>query len=213
MGGRSLTHLVLAVFTGAGCYIAFLLKPDARLIQLLALGFGYISLILIFITLLIGPWTILRQRRKPLNTNLRRDVGIWAAISGILHVVFGFQVHMKGKILLYFLKPDGEGYKPLLNLFGVSNYIGAIGTLILVLLLSLSNDFSLRWLKGRRWKFLQRFNYLLFVLALTHTLGYQIVAKRESIMMFIVIGLTILVLAIQNLGFFLYGRLGSNVKL
>ncbi len=211
IGRRFLRHLVLAVFTGAGYYIAFLLKPDARSVQLLTLGFGYVSLILIFITLLIGPWTILRQQRRPLNTNLRRDVGIWAAISGILHVVFGFQVHLKGQILLYFFKPEGEGYKPLLNLFGVSNYIGAIATVILFLLLTLSNDLSLRRLKGRRWKFLQRFNYMLSILALIHTVGYQVVSKRDKVMMFLVLGLSILVLFMQGLGLFLHGRLSKNL--
>jgi len=204
LGRRYLTHLFQALFTAAGCYLAFLLKPNVQLVQQLTLGFGYVSLILIVFTLLIGPWRILRQRRNPVSVNLRRDVGIWAGISGVLHVLFGFQVHLKGQILLYFFKPYGEEYKPLLNLFGISNYIGAIATLILILLMSLSNDISLRWLKGGRWKFLQRFNYLLFILVVAHTLGYQVVVKREPTMMLIAIGLTLLVLAMQSLGFFSY---------
>ena len=209
---RFLTHLLLAFFTVAGCYIAFLLKSDARLVRQLTLGFGYVSLILLMFTLLIGPWKVLRQHRNPVSINLRRDVGIWAGISGVLHVLFGFQVHMKGQVLLYFLKPDGEVYKPLLNLFGMSNYIGAIATLILLLLLALSNDLSLRWLKRRRWKFLQRFNYLSFILVLAHTLSYQVIAKREYSIVVIVLGLTSVVFVMQSLGFFLYGRMVGDVK-
>jgi len=112
--------------------------------------------------------------------------------------------------LLHFLKPDGKGYKPLLNLFGASNYIGAIATVILFLLLALSNDLSLRRLKGRRWKFLQRFNYMLSILALIHAVGYQVVAKREKVMMFLVLALSILVLFMQGLGLYLHGRLSEN---
>ncbi|MGH7808502.1 MAG: hypothetical protein ACRENT_10470, partial [Thermodesulfobacteriota bacterium] len=58
-GRRFLTHFVLAIFTGAGCYFAFLLKPDRSFVQLLTLGLGYVSFILILITLMIGPWTVL----------------------------------------------------------------------------------------------------------------------------------------------------------
>lgn len=209
---RLLTYLLLALFTGVGCYITFLLKSDARFIQQLTLGFGYISLILIVVTLLIGPCRIIGRRHSSANIYLRRDIGIWAGISGILHILFGFQVHLKGQILLYFFKPEGVGYMPLLTMFGVSNYIGAIAAVVLALLLTLSNNISLRWLKGRRWKLLQRFNYPLFVLVVAHTLGYQIVVKRERAMMVIAVGLTILVLAMQSLGFFLYGRPGSNIK-
>lgn len=212
MGTRCLTHLSLALFTGAACYLAFLLKGQYSLVRQLNLGFGYASFVLLVFSLLIGPWKVLRQRRNSVSINLRRDVGIWAAISSMLHILFGLQVHLKGQILLYFFMSYGGWYIPLLNLFGISNYIGAIATLILVLLLALSNDLSLRWLKGRRWKFFQRFNYLLFILVVAHTLGYQVVVGRELIMMAIAIGLTILVFAMQSLGFFLYGRRAGQIN-
>ena len=96
-----------------GCYTAFLLMPETCLIHWLALGSGYVSLVLIAITLFLGPLKILRQQRVSMNMNVRRDVGIWAGVSGLVHVLFGFQVHLNGQVWLYFLKADGGVYTPL----------------------------------------------------------------------------------------------------
>jgi hypothetical protein len=93
------------------------------------------------------------------------------------------------------------------NLFGISNHIGAVATLILLVLLVFSNDLSLRRMKGARWKFWQRFNYFLFPLAVAHTLGYQVVVKRVEPMMPITVALTVLILALQYVGFSLYRSL------
>ena len=46
------------------------------------------SLCLLCVTLLIGPLNLLRKRLNPVNIELRRDTGIWAGITGCLHVVF-----------------------------------------------------------------------------------------------------------------------------
>jgi DMSO/TMAO reductase YedYZ heme-binding membrane subunit len=71
--------------------------------------------------------------------------------------------------------------------------------------MGLSNDLSLRWFGARRWKLLQRSNYILFVLVLLHTVGYQVIIKREPIMVLMVVGLTLLVLTAQTKGFYLVG--------
>ena len=155
---------------------------------------------------------LLAQRRNPVNINLRRDTGIWAGITGTLHVIFGFQVHMGGDIVLYFFERTHHGLKLALNLFGFSNDVGAVATPILVGLLLLSNDLSVRWLRGPLWKWLQRSNYVLIVLALAHTFGYQINVEREWIMPAATILLTALVLLAQLVGvvIFLSRRKGRS---
>lgn len=199
--GRRLTHVALALLTAAICYIIFTLTPDLRPVHSLTIGLGYISLILIVVTLVIGPLQLLSKKRNPVNINLRRDVGIWAGVTGGLHVVFGFQVHLGGDIVLYFFERTAHhGLKPLSNLFGLSNDVGAVATVGLILLLFLSNDLSLKWLRGPLWKWLQRLNYVLIVLALAHTFGYQLVVKREQVMMLIVLGLTAVTVLAQLVG-------------
>ncbi len=203
-GKRFLTHFLLALFTAAAWFVTLLVAPDLPRVESLTVALGDAAVLLLVLSLIIGPVNLFLQRRNPVNLYLRRDIGIWAGITGGLHVVFGFNVHMNGQILLYFAEQTHHGWRPLLNLFGLSNDVGALATLILIPLLVFSNDLSQRWLKGNPWKFLQRFNYLLFVLVVAHTLGYQSVVSRAPVMTAITAGLTLLVLALQGAGFFIY---------
>src|SRR5262249_32614530 len=147
---RILNHIALILFTIAGCYLTHLYVPRAELNYILTIGFGYVSVVLLVITLVIGPIKLLRQQRNPVNIYLRRDVGIWAGITGCLHVLFAFLSRRGGIFIEYFfrLMPDG-GLMPLLNRTGIANYIGAIATILLILLLVTSADFMLRRLKGK----------------------------------------------------------------
>jgi hypothetical protein len=52
-----------------------------------------------------------RGRPSPLSDDLRRDVGIWAALLIAIHTFFGLQVHFGGTVLPYFLKVAGT-YDP-----------------------------------------------------------------------------------------------------
>jgi sulfoxide reductase heme-binding subunit YedZ len=201
--GRRLTHAALALLAAVGCYFTFTLTPGFRPVHSLTIGLGYTSLILIVVTLVIGPLQLLRRKRNPVNINLRRDTGIWAGVTGGLHVVFGFQVHMNGDIVQYFFeRTPHHGLRPLplIDLFGFSNYTGAVATIALILLLFLSNDLSLKWLRGPLWKWLQRLNYALIVLSLAHTVGYQAVVEREEVMTLIVLGLTAATVLAQMAG-------------
>lgn len=201
---RWLTHIGLVLFSAGAAYAGHLYAPYAAANYVLTIGFGYAAVILVALSLVIGPVKLLSQRRNPVNIDLRRDVGIWAAITGCLHVVFGLQLHQGGQILLYFLEPTPHGYRLLRNLFGLSNDIGAVATALLVILLVLSNDFSLGRLKGKRWKLLQRGNYLLAAFALAHTVGYQMVSRREHIFTETLIVLILLTFTVQLAGVYVY---------
>jgi sulfoxide reductase heme-binding subunit YedZ len=175
--------------------------PRGKQFEFLTVAFGYFSLLLICVTLLIGPLTLLRWRRNPVNLNLRRDIGIWAAITGGLHVLLVFRgTLLNGQILFYFLRAGCCGYEPLLNVYGISNDLGLFATLLLFLLLALSNNISLRLLKGKWWKRLQRLTYLLALLAVGHTFGYQYLNIRGAFLLVMVIVLIIFVLICQGLG-------------
>jgi sulfoxide reductase heme-binding subunit YedZ len=202
---RIRTHLALAALTLGSAYAAHLYVPYAEPAYFLTIGMGYLSLALIGVTLVIGPLNLLWRRHNPVNIDLRRDVGIWAGLTGCLHVVCGFQIHMQGQVLLYFLQPRvNGGYRLLTNPFGLANDVGLIATILLILLLVISNDLSLRRLKGRRWKTLQRYNYLLFALAALHTFVYQTISHRDRFFTALALAVTALTLLAQLIGITLY---------
>jgi sulfoxide reductase heme-binding subunit YedZ len=198
---RLLTHAALFLLTLAAVGAARLYAPRGELAYLVTLGCGYLSVALIAATLMIGTFNLLRQRRNPVNLMLRRDVGIWAGITGLLHVFFGFQLHRQGQIFYYFFEAQEDGSVALItDLFGLSNWVGAAAALLLLLLLVISNDLSLRRLKGGRWKALQRLNYALAGLAALHTIGYQMVSGRETGFTYAFVALVALALAAQLAG-------------
>jgi sulfoxide reductase heme-binding subunit YedZ len=199
---RLATHLSLVLLTIISYQLSYLYDPNFSVIEALTFGPGYLALILTAASLIIGPLWLLARRKNPVNINFRRDVGIWAGVTALIHVVFGFQLQFGGDILRYFFA-DG---KPLTNLFGLSNDVGLLAILIMLALLVFSNDLSLRKLKGKRWKLIQRFNYLLFVLAALHTLGYQIYGERARIFILGAVALSALVMAVQAFGIYLYIR-------
>ncbi len=203
---RWLTHGLLALSAVAAYGATRLYSPHAGLNYLLTVGMGYLSLLLTVISLVIGPLDLLRRRANPVNIDLRRDVGIWAGLTGLVHVICAFQVRMGGSIVLFFLRPSPTGYRLDFSLFGLSNDLGALATLILVALLVTSNTLSLRQLKGKRWKTLQRFNYALFPLVAAHTFLYQIVSSRQKPFVAAAIVLVIVTLAAQVVGLWLYRR-------
>src|SRR2546427_5765278 len=69
----------------------------------LSMATAYTSLGLLALSLLVGPWNVLQRRTNPVSTDLRRDIGIWAAVYGLSHVAFGLQVHLRGRMLQYFV--------------------------------------------------------------------------------------------------------------
>src|SRR5689334_7825961 len=118
----------------------------------LSMATGYTSIVLIGWALLIGPWRVLRGRSAPVSTDLRRDVGIWGGLFGLAHVATGLFVHLRDPLKYFFYRDAKHALPVRYDLFGFANWSGLAATLLLVLLLVISNDLSLRALGSRRWK-------------------------------------------------------------
>ena len=140
---------------------------------------GYVALVLLGLTLLVGPANLILRRRHPVSNFLARDVGTWAVIASAVHVIYGVEVHggltVSGFLAMLFR--DGE---PLTNSFGLANWTGLAATVIAVGLLAISSNFALGKLKARTWKNLQRLNYALFALVLLHAFFYGALVRLES---------------------------------
>ena len=200
---RMTRHLLFAL---ASCVLvtAFLqfLHPQ-RLLYQISMATGYGSLFLMALSLMIGPWNVLRHRANPVSGYLRRDIGIWAGILAVAHVIAGLQVHNIGKMWLYFLLPPEEYsvFPVRLDRYGLTNYAGLFATVIFVMLLCLSNNASLRALGAKRWKFLQRWNYAAAALVCLHGAVNQFLEKRDPGFVLIFIIIVVVALTAQLAGF------------
>jgi sulfoxide reductase heme-binding subunit YedZ len=163
----------------------------------LSMATGYTSVVLIGWALLIGPWRVMRGRSAPVSTDLRRDVGIWGGLFGLAHVATGLFVHF-GDPLKYFFNRDSSHRIPVRHdLFGVTNWIGLAATLLLILLLLISNDVSLRALGSRRWKAWQRWTYWAAALVVVHGLGFQWLEKGNGGWVWVFVPIVAIVAGLQ----------------
>ncbi len=193
-------HIPLAVAAANLIFTILLLTPAASSHFGLSIATAYAGLIFLAVTLAVGPLNLLRGLRNPVSNDLRRDIGIWAGILGLLHVMVSLPA---GNILFLFLRDTGEqiGVAFRTDIIGIANDLGLLATLLTLLLLFLSNDWSLTLLGAKRWKSLQRWSYPLLALVVAHGLGYILQEHRQSTLFDIFILTTVAVVILQIAGF------------
>jgi sulfoxide reductase heme-binding subunit YedZ len=172
---------------------------------------GYVALVLLALTLLIGPLNLLLRRRLPVSSYLRRDVGAWTALFSGVHVFVSLNVHGSGQIrdFLHFFVVDGS---LLTNSFGWGNWTGLAALIIVALLLALSSDAVLRKLKARNWKRLQRLNYALFALVIVHAFFYGALLRETSPYTILLLLSVVAVVVGQAVGIWLFRRRSSGKR-
>ncbi len=199
---RIVRHLWLAALFAVATTSLFLLSRDGSAAAGLSLATAFVGLAFLGATLMVGPLNERLGRPNPVSTNLRRDIGIWAAIGGVIHTVAGLQVHMKGDIVRYFI-PDlatGHFISKGVVAFLSANYTGLGATLLLLVLLAISNDVALRTIGVTRWKRIQRLNYLLFALVVVHGILYIVVDKSGWLIVVPFIAIVAVVVEVQTSG-------------
>ncbi len=101
-------HLPLAVASAACCLLVFALVKSKYLPFRLSMATAYTGALLLSVTLVLGVLKVLRGETSPVSTDWRRDVGIWAALFGLGHLVIGLQVHSPGRMWTYFVYPTEQ---------------------------------------------------------------------------------------------------------
>jgi methionine sulfoxide reductase heme-binding subunit len=191
---RLVHHIVIGVGSVALAVLFMYLFPKRDFSSRLSIGTAYAALFLTVVTLLLGPFRVLWRKPNPVSFDLRRDMGIWSGISGLAHTAVGLNVHLRGRMWLYFVDARHHLRR---DIFGFGNYTGAVAALVLALLLALSNDVSLRKLGLERWKSLQRWAYAGIVLTAAHAIAYQQIEKRTWVFQFVLYIVCGMVLALQ----------------
>jgi len=169
-------HLPIGLSALASGYLLYVTRSFPDVLTRLSFSSAYPALVLLSATLLIGPLKIITGDRLAISMDFRRDIGIWAGIVGLFHVVVGQCVHLRGRPWLYYVYENWQQkhFLPVRHdLFGLANYTGLFAALILLALLATSNDAALRKLSTPGWKQLQRWNYACFGLSAIHPLTYQ----------------------------------------
>lgn len=195
-------HLPLGAGSLLAVYLVNSMMHSDYAIFRWSMATGYVSLALLVITLVLGPLKLLSGNKYPKSNDLRRDFGIWSAVVGLVHVIVGIQVHMGNPWLYFFLKdPFPRELVLRSDLFGFANYTGLVASLILLLLLLLSNDLSIKKLGGKRWKNLQRWSYGLFFFVIAHSIAYQFIEDRTLLYIILLALLALTAVILQLIGF------------
>jgi len=178
----------------------FIFRGKRDYITFIAQSTGYISLVILSISFVIGPINLISKNKNPVSNYFRRDIGITGGILALIHSITGLFVHLRGKMWLYFLN---ESYHIRLDNFGLANYTGVISALIIILLIVTSNDYSLKKLNSQKWKNIQRFSYFMIILVAVHCYFYTIGRDNLSIFFWFYIPLFMIVVISQFIGVYL----------
>ena len=195
-------QLLLAATAAALVVGFFLLTPGQPIIQRLSKATAYAALLLLAAAIVVGPLRVLRGESNPLSTYFRRDIGIVAGILALAHTIIGLQVHLKGDFGQYFFYRNPSGLDGLRHdAFGVANDLGFLATAIVLVLLLISNNLSIRTLGPAKWKRIQRLNYVASILIFIHGLLYQIIEKRAIAFILCLVFVTVAAVLLQISGF------------
>lgn len=159
---------------------AALVLPYPTAWERVSVASAWLCMLLLIAALVMAPLQRLRGRQPPLNIYLRRDLGCWAAIQGLLHFTAGNVVAMNPVYVGTFVRgntaPPGTMMREVL--FSGGAILGMVIAILFLLLLAISSDRAVRWLGLVRWKKLQWSAHLVMWLTVLHGVAYQILEAR-----------------------------------
>lgn len=203
MNKRLRNHVWLAAISCALLWIPALNGDVGSLADRLSILSAYLCLILFAAALLVGPLQARGSGQPLLNNHLRRDIGIWAGLSALLHFWLANVLAMTWKYVGIFVEnapaPPSAAVRDQLYLWGT--ILGYVVAVIVLVLLTISSDLMLRKIGKRWWKRLQRLTYVVFIATVLHAFAFQILESRQSVWVILVVLITAAVAGLQIAGF------------
>lgn len=166
-------HVVMALVTGALFALFWFTRMEWSADMRLWKAFGDAAIVLLLLSLAIGPVAKLH----PLGARLlpwRRQVGVWAAISAVIHsllIINGWARWSVQRFLGYEFVPQLGREVRLEPGFGLANLIGLVAVAWMVVLLATSSDRAVSFLGPQSWKWVHGGANVVFYLAVLHS-GY-----------------------------------------
>lgn len=169
----------------------------------ISLATAYLCLVFMAVALSVGPLRAVRSRPLVLNIYLRRDVGIWAALVGLVHLFVATELSMSQDYMAAYvnLSTSGLSGEMRAGLFSWGSIAGFIVGLLVLLLLVLSNNWIMRTMGSKWWKRLQRCAYVAFILTVIHGFAFQALEARNILLIGAVAAVFFGVLIAQLSGF------------
>lgn len=168
--GGFLRHAVVALAAIALVAGFWLSRMDWEIAMRTWRAFGDAAIVLLFVTLALGP---LARLWRPGGRLLRwrREAGVWFAIASIVHTVLvldGWTQWDLGRLLGYELVPQLGRVARLEPGFGLANLIGLLALAWAIVLAATSTNAAVRFLGGSAWKWVHHGAYVIFYLAVLH---------------------------------------------
>lgn len=170
-GGAGRRHATIATVTFVTVLLFWLSRPGWHWMHAWNRAFADASLVLLVVTLAIGP---LARLWRPATHWLawRRELGVWSIIAALGHVLIIMQgwVEWDPSRLFYSVNAFKRDWA-LDQGFALGNLLGIVAVGYGLVQMITSNDASVRLLGGSSWKLVQQGAYLLYALVALHT-GY-----------------------------------------
>jgi len=199
---RIRNHLFLGIGVLSTLGVAAMAGVDGGAADRLSIVSAYQCLFLLGAALLIGPIKARTSGRAVGNSHTRRDVGIWAGLTGLLHFFLANILSMNYTYLSLFVdnasRPPSADVRS--QMYTGGTIMGYIVAVLILLLLGLSSDWMLRKVGMRWWKRLQRLSYTMFALTCAHAFAFQLLESRPRRWIAVVIIVTAGVLLAQLAG-------------
>ncbi len=164
-------HLVVLLLAAAGFYAFGESRAEWSAMHRWNRAVGDVSLVLISISMVIGPLARMWLRFRRLIP-FRREFGIHGVLLAVAHTVIildGWVEWDLVRIFGYELHPMTGNYVMLQHGFALANVIGIVALVYGFILALASSNWSQRMLGGPVWKFLQQGAYVLWMLIVLHT--------------------------------------------
>ena len=136
-------------------------------------AFGDAAMLLLAITMLLGPLSVLVQRWRSVVI-WRRQFGIWSMLLALIHLVIILDGWVEWDLIQLFgyqFIPQFGRYVMHQQGFGLANSIGLLALVFGFLLLLTSSDRAIRWLSAPAWQTLHQGVVVFWWLVVAHV-GY-----------------------------------------
>lgn len=168
-------HIIVGFLAALFTYIFWSSRPEWSPDMRLWRAVGDSSFILLFLTLIVGPLSRLRKSGLRFLT-LRRELGIWFAITALIHGILILNGWMMWNTLRFFgyeFIPEAQRWIRLESGFGMANSMGLIALFLALILAATSSDKAVSFLGIASWKWLHALAYVIFYLVGFHILYFM----------------------------------------
>lgn len=199
---RSLRHAGIAVVVVLLMVVAWSAGDAASVQDRVSLLSAWLSFAFLSGAVSLGPWRAWRGGKPSLNLLVRRDLGIWAALTALAHAVFGTWVVLTPAYFRAYIVGTPDSPTP-----GWAGWIGTLSivagfvlAIIMAMLLALSNNRALTRLGPQRWKRLQRWAVPAFAVTVLHGAVFQVIEGRTGGWLALLALLGVAVWTVRRLG-------------